>query len=256
MKTAGNTILITGGGSGIGEALAHRFHDLGNTVIVAGRRRDVLEQAIAGRPNMRAMAFDADSVAGVADFARRVTAEQPTLNVVVNNAGIMRFEVLDQPRDLADAEATVTTNLLGPIRLTDALIEHLGRQPDAVLVNVTSGLAFVPFVSAPTYSATKAALHSYTIALREALKGKVEVIELVPPAVQTDLTLGQATRQGYLPLTDFIDEVMSLFHQQPTPREILVQRVAFQRNAEAEHRFDDAVTTLNEMARKAREAQQ
>ncbi|AWN52168.1 SDR family oxidoreductase [Methylobacterium sp. 17Sr1-1] len=256
MKTSGNTILITGGGSGIGQALAQRFHDLGNTIIVAGRRTEALQRTIAGRPNMHAMAFDADSAKDVADFARRVTAEHPALNVVINNAGIMRLEALDQPRDLSDAEATVTTNLLGPIRLTDALIEHLGRQPDAALVNVTSGLAFVPLVSAPTYSATKAALHSYTVALREALKGKVEVIELVPPAVQTDLTPGQATRQGYLPLADFIDEVMSLFQEQPTPREILVQRVGFQRNAEAEHRFDDAVTTLNEMARKAREAQQ
>lgn len=256
MKISGNTILITGGGSGIGEALAHRFHDLGNTVIVAGRRKDVLEQAIAGRPNMHAMAFDADSAAGVADFAQRVTAGFPTLNVLINNAGIMRYEALDRQRDLGDAEATVTTNLLGPIRLTDALIDHLGRQPDAALINVTSGLAFVPLVFAPTYSATKAAMHSYTVALREALKGRVEVIELVPPAVQTGLTPGQATRQGYLPLADFIDEVMALFQQQPTPREILVQRVGFQRQAEAEHRFDEALTTLNEMARKARAAQQ
>ncbi|MCJ2036453.1 SDR family oxidoreductase [Methylobacterium sp. J-068] len=256
MKTSGNTILITGGGSGIGQALAQRFHDLGNTVIVAGRRTEALQRTIAGRPNMHAMAFDADSAEGVADFAPRVTAQHPALNVVINNAGIMRSEVLDQPRDLSDAEATVITNLLGPIRLTDALIEHLGRQPDATLVNVTSGLAFVPLVSAPTYSATKAALHSYTVALREALKGKVEVIELVPPAVQTDLTPGQATRQGYLPLADFIEEVMSLIQEQPTPREILVQRVGFQRQAEAEHRFEEAVTTLNEMARKAREAQQ
>ncbi|MCJ2057074.1 SDR family oxidoreductase [Methylobacterium sp. J-048] len=256
MKTSGNTILITGGGSGIGQALAQRFHDLGNAVIVAGRRTEALQQTIAGRPNMHAIVFDADSAEGVADFARRVTAEHPALNVVINNAGIMRSEALDQPRDLSDAEATVITNLLGPIRLTDGLINHLGRQPDAALVNVTSGLAFVPLVSAPTYSATKAALHSYTVALREVLKGKVEVIELVPPAVQTDLTPGQATRQGYLPLADFIDEVMSLFQEQPTPREILVQRVRFQRRAEVERRFDEAVTTLNEMARKAHEAQQ
>ncbi len=256
MKISGNTILITGGGSGIGEQLAHHFHDLGNTVIVAGRREDALQRAIAGRPKMHAIAFDAESLRGVADFARRVTAEHPALNVLINNAGIMRFEALDRSRDLADAEATVTTNLLGPIRLTNALIEHLGHQPDAVLINVTSGLAFVPLVAAPTYSATKAALHSYTVALREALKGKVEVIELVPPAVQTDLTQGQATRQGYMPLPDFIDEVMGLFQQQPTPREILVQRVAFQRNAEAEHRFDEAVTTLNDRPRTAREARQ
>ncbi|AWN42878.1 SDR family oxidoreductase [Methylobacterium durans] len=254
MKTSGNTILITGGGSGIGQALAHRFHDLGNTVIVAGRRTQALQQTIAGRRNMHAMAFDADRAEGVEDFAWRLVSEHPALNVLVNNAGIMRFEALDERRDLSDTEATVTTNLLGPIRLTNALVEHLSRQPDAALINVTSGLAFVPLVATPTYSATKAAMHSYTVALREALKGKIEVIELVPPAVQTDLTPGQSTREGYLPLADFIDEVMSLFQQQPTPGEILVQRVGFQRNAEAEDRFDEAVTMLNEIARKARDA--
>jgi uncharacterized oxidoreductase len=171
------------------------------------------------------------------------------LNVVINNAGIMRFEALDQARDLSDAEATITTNLLGPIRLTDALTEHLLGQPDAALINVSSGLAFVPLTATPTYSATKAAIHSYTVSLREALKGRIEVIELVPPAVQTDLTPGQATREGYLPLADFIDEVMALFQQQPTPREILVQRVAFLRHAEAEHRFDHAVMSLNDAVR-------
>jgi len=256
MRISGNTILVTGGGSGIGQALAHRFHDLGNTVIVAGRRMEVLQQTIAGRANMHAVAFDAGRADDIADFARRVVAEHPALNVLVNNAGIMRFEVLDQYRDLGDAEATVTTNLLGPIRLTNALIEHLGRQPDAALVNVSSGLGFVPLIAAPTYSATKAALHSYTVALREALKDKVEVIELVPPAVQTDLTPGQSAREGYLPLAEFADEVMTLFRQQPTPREILVQRVAFLRNAEAERPFDETVKTLNDFAREARETQQ
>jgi uncharacterized oxidoreductase len=254
MKTSGNTILITGGGSGIGEALAHRFHDLGNTVIVAGRRVEALEQVAIGRPGIHAMALDIADAEHITAFAKRVVAEHPALNVVINNAGIMRFEALDQARDLSDAEATITTNLLGPIRLTDALIEHLLGRPDAALINVSSGLAFVPLTATPTYSATKAAIHSYTVSLREVLKGKVEVIELVPPAVQTHLTPGQATREGYLPLADFIDEVMALFQQQPTPREILVQRVAFQRNAEAEGRFDETVMTLNDAARKAREA--
>lgn len=255
MKISGNTILITGGGSGIGEALAHRFHDLGNTVIVAGRRRRALEQVATGRPGIHVITLDIADAGDIAAFAQRVVAKYPALNVVINNAGIMRFEALDQARDLSDAEATITTNLLGPIRLTDALIEHLLERPDAALINVSSGLAFVPLTATPTYSATKAALHSYTVALREVLKDRVEVIELVPPAVQTDLTPGQAAREGYLPLADFIDEVMALFQQQPTPREILVQRVAFQRKAEAEHRFDEAVTTLNDAARKAREAQ-
>ncbi len=253
MKSSGNTILITGGGSGIGAALAHRLHDAGNTVIVAGRRQEALEQACAGRARMSAAAFDVESPESIAGLAKRVVADHPALNVLINNAGIMRFEALDRARDLADAEATIATNLLGPIRLTNALVEHLGAQPDAAVVNVSSGLAFVPLVVTPTYSATKAAIHSYTVALREALKGKIEVIELVPPAVQTDLTPGQATRQGYMPLRDFIDEVMTLIVRQPTPPEILVERVGFLRFAERENRFDQSLAQVNEMARKARE---
>jgi uncharacterized oxidoreductase len=254
MNNSGNTILITGGGSGIGEALAHRFHDAGNVVIIAGRRQDALDTAAAGRPNIHTMTLDVESAEGVADFAARVLAAFPALNVLINNAGIMRFEVLDQARDLADAEATITTNLLGPIRLTNALIDHLVAQPDATIVNVTSGLAFVPLISTPTYNATKAAIHSYTIAMRAALAGKVEVIELAPPAVQTGLTPGQETRQGYQPLDEFADEVMTLFGQRPTPPEILVQRVGFLRNAEREGRFDATLVQLNEFARQAREA--
>ncbi len=254
MKTSGQTMLITGGGSGIGQALAQRFHDLGNTVIIAGRRQDALERACAGRPHMHAWTFDVDTVAGVADFARRVIAAHPTLNILINNAGIMRFETLDQSRDLSVAEATITTNLLGPIRMIDALIDHLVSQPDAAIVNVTSGLAFVPLTTSPTYSATKAAIHSYTISLRAALQGRVEVIELAPPAVQTDLTPGQATRPGYLPLQDFADEVIALFQQQPTPAEILVERVGFLRFAEAQGRFDETLGALNAFVAKARAA--
>jgi uncharacterized oxidoreductase len=255
MKRSGNTILITGGGSGIGEALAHRFHDQGNTVIVAGRRMEALEQACAGRANMHALTLDIDSADGVKDFAARAIAEHPALNVVIHSAGIMRFEVLDQSRDLADAEATIATNLLGPIRLTDALIDHLVTQSDAAIVTVTSGLAFVPLLTTPTYNATKAAIHSYTVSLREVLKGRAEVIELAPPAVQTGLTPGQENRPGYQPLDEFADEVMALFNQQPTPSEILVERVKFLRNAEAEGRFDATVTQLNDFAKAAREGQ-
>jgi uncharacterized oxidoreductase len=252
MKTSGNTILITGGGSGIGEALAHRLHDAGNTVILAGRRRNALERAIAGRENMHAIELDVESADGITDVARRLLAEHPALNVLVNNAGIMRFEVLDRSRELADAEATITTNLLGPIRLTNALIDHLVQQSGAAIVNVTSGLAFVPLIVTPTYNATKAAIHSYTIAMREALKGRVEVIELVPPAVQTGLTPGQESRPGYQPLDEFADEVMALLSQVPTPPEILVERVGFLRSAEAEGRFDQTLAQLNDFAAKAR----
>ncbi|NYD90987.1 SDR family oxidoreductase [Sphingomonas melonis] len=252
MTPQGNTILITGGGSGIGEALAHRLHDAGNTVIVAGRRRDALDRAMAGREHMHAIELDVESADGIADFARRLLAAHPGLNVLINNAGIMRFEALDRSRDLADAEATITTNLLGPIRLTNALIDHLVQQRDAVIVNVTSGLAFVPLIVTPTYNATKAAIHSYTVTLREALKGKVEVIELAPPGVQTALTPGQESRPGYQPLESFADEVMALLSQQPTPPEILVERVGFLRRAEAEGRFDETLQQLNAFAARER----
>lgn len=252
MKNSGNTILITGGGSGIGEALAHRFHDAGNTVIVAGRRQGALDAAAAGRPNIHTMTLDVESAGAIEDFAKRVVAAFPALNVLINNAGIMKFEDLAHRRDLADAEATVVTNLLGPIRLTNALIDHLTVQADAAIVNVTSGLAFVPRIDAATYCATKAAIHSYTVSLRETLKDRIEVIELVPPGVQTELTPGQVDRSGYMPLADFADEVMALFAQRPTPPEILVERVKPLRNAETEGRFDAMVTMLSQIAKATR----
>lgn len=254
MKTSGNTILMTGGGSGIGEALAHRFHDRGDTVIIVGRRREALEQAAVGRERIHVMTLDVEDADAVDRFAAQVVTDFPSLNVLFNNAGIMKFEDLTTRRDLADADATITTNILGPIRLTNALIDHLSTQPDAAIVMVTSGLAFVPLVAAPTYSATKAAIHSYTVSLRTQLADKVEIIELAPPGVQTDLTPGQANRPGYVPLDAFADAVAAQFAQQPTPREILVDEVQFLRQAEREGRFDDTLKTLTERAAQQREA--
>ncbi|WP_019906679.1 SDR family oxidoreductase [Methylobacterium sp. 77] len=251
MKPSGNTILITGGASGIGRELAERFHAQGNTVIIAGRRRERLDEVTAAHDGIVAYVLDVENKADIEAFAVKVVAEHPDLNVLVNNAGIMTAEDVTQSRDLSDAEAMVTTNLLGPIRLTNALIEHLVTKPHAAVINLSSGLAFVPLVSTPTYSATKAAIHSYTVSLRAALKGQVEVIELVPPAVQTELTPGQSTRAGYMPLNAFMDEVMTLFAQQPTPQEILVDRVGFLRFAEAEKRFDQTLTALNDLVRRA-----
>ncbi|MBL8651664.1 MAG: SDR family oxidoreductase [Sphingopyxis sp.] len=247
MKTTGNTILISGGGSGIGLALAQRWHDAGNAVIITGRNAAKLDAAIAGRPNMIAKSLDVTDPAAIAAFAAEIVAEHPETNVLVNNAGIMNAEDVGTKRNLAQAEATVVTNILGPIRLTDALVDHLAAQADAAIVNVTSGLAFVPFPKAPTYSATKAAMHSYTVALRVQLEGKVEVIELAPPAVRTDLTPGQSTREGYMPLDDFADEVMSLFAAQPTPDEILVQNVLPLRNAEANGSFPQVLAMLKSL---------
>lgn len=245
MKATGNTILVTGGGSGIGRALAQRWDDQGNTVIVAGRRQAALDETISGRSNMFAMTLDVESTATIEAFAKKMIAEHPGLNVLVNNAGVMDREDLTARRDLTAAETTIVTNLLGPIRLTNALIDHLRAQPDPAIVNVSSGLAFVPLPSGPTYSATKAAIHSYSVAMREQLRGKVEVIELAPPGVRTDLTPGQATRDGYMPLDDYADEVMSLFGQQPTPEEILVENVRPLRNAEAQGNFAAILARLN-----------
>ena len=246
MKTNGNTILVTGGGSGIGRELARRWHDQGNTVIVAGRSEESLRGTADGYDGIHTMTFDVSDAASIADFAARIVAEFPALNVLVNNAGIMRAEDITDTRDLADAEATITTNLLGPIRLTDALIAHLKGQADAAIVNVTSGLAFVPMPRAATYSATKAALHSYTVSLRAKLQGLVEVIEIAPPAVQTELTPGQSTREGYMPLGDYIDETMQGFATDDTPAEVLTRNVLFLRNAEAEGRFDDALAMTSQ----------
>ena len=244
MKSQGNTMLITGGGSGIGQALAQRWHDLGNRVIVTGRRREALDETIAGRVGMSAMPLDVDDPAAIEAFAAAIIERHPELNVIVHNAGIMRYEDASRRRDLSDAEAMVTTNLLGPIRVTNALIDHLSAQPDAAIVNVTSGLAFVPWTRTPTYSATKAALHSYTMALREALMGRVEVIELAPPAVQTELTPGQSTREGYLPLDEFIDETMRLAQAQPTPAEINIERVHPLRFAERDGAMSERLAML------------
>jgi len=253
MRPSGNTILLTGGGSGIGRALAHRLHDRGDRVIVAGRREDALRETADGRPGIATAVLDVDGD-DLRAFADRVIAEHPDLNVLVNNAGIMKLEPVDRRRDLSDAEATVRTNLLGPIRLIDAFVEHLAAAPDAAIVNVTSGLAFVPLVDAAVYSATKAAMHSYTASLRTVLEGRVRVVELAPPAVQTGLTPGQETRPGYQPLDDFADEVMALWSADPVPDELLVGRVLPLRNAEREGRFDRALADLTAMARKAREA--
>jgi uncharacterized oxidoreductase len=197
------------------------------------------------------MTLDITDAATIDAFAAKLIAEHPALNVLLNNASIMDFEDLTARRDLTVAEATITTNLLGPIRLTNALIDHLTGRGDGVIVNFTSGLGFVPMIDTPTYSATKAAIHSYTVSLREQLRGKAEVIELAPPAVQTGLTPGQETRPDYMPFDAFANEIMTLW-QDPTPPGLLVQNVHFLRDAEREGRFEETLRTLTDRSRKSR----
>jgi uncharacterized oxidoreductase len=227
MKTSGNTILVTGGGSGIGRALAEAFHARGDRVIIAGRRPAALDEVVRANPGLAALSLDLEDPAAIRAFATQLTAQFPALNAVVHNAGIMRPEDLRGGGHLADAEATVATNLLGPIRLTAALLPHLLRQPVAAILTVTSGLAYIPLAGFPTYSATKAALHSYTESLRYQLRDtNVEVIELPPPYVQTELTgAHQADDPNAMPLKDYIAETMQLLATTPTPAEILVERV-------------------------------
>ena len=247
MNITDNTILITGGGTGIGRGLAEALHGAGNTVIIAGRRRAPLEAVVAAHPGMHLVTLDIEDATAIRDFAARLVAEHPRLNVLVNNAGIMRAEdVFAGPDALAIAEATIATNLLGPIRLTSALLPHLLAQPKAAVVNVSSGLAFVPRADTPTYSATKAAIHSYSISLRHQLRNTaVQVIELTPPLVATDLTPGQRDNPRALPLESFIRESMALLAADPNAAEILVERVMMQRRAEATGCFTEVFDMIN-----------
>lgn len=248
MKMTGNTILVTGGGSGIGRGLAEALHALGNQVVIAGRRKTALEETVAANPGMKFLTLDIEDRAAIKPFAERVAAEFPALNVLVNNAGIMRAErLLEQQDDLADAEAIVATNLLGPIRLTAALLPHLRKQPHSAVINVSSGLAFVPLAVTPTYSATKAALHSYTQSLRYQLKDtSTEVVEIVPPYVQTELMNG-ADDPRAMPLNEYIAETMELLTSQPTPAEICVKRVEPLRFAAENGNFAAVFQGLNSM---------
>jgi uncharacterized oxidoreductase len=248
MQLTGNTILITGGGSGIGRGLAEAFQALGNTVIIAGRRQQALDATTAANPGMRSVQLDIDNAEAIRTFGAKMAKEYPALNVVIHNAGIMRPEnLLAQPEDLAGAEAIITTNLLGPIRLTAALLPQLKKQPTATIMTVTSGLAYLPLAMTPTYCATKAAIHSYSLTLRYQLKGtKVEVLELVPPYVQTEL-MGdaQATDPRAMPLKEYIAETMKILIEQPGVTEICVERVYPLRYAEKNGDFDKAFQGFN-----------
>jgi len=247
MKITGNTVFIPGATSGIGLALALALRARGNTVIVGGRRADLLEQIADEHPGLDTERIDTADPDSIADAVTAVRERHPDLNVLIAMAGIMRVEDWHQPSSfLASAESIVTTNVLGPLRLIGALIEHLQTRPDPAIVTVSSGLAFAPLRATPSYNASKAAIHLLSESLRLQLADtSVQVIELVPPSVRTGLLPGQQTSEFAMPLDDFIREVMDLLETAPKATEILVDRVKFLRFGEARGDYDQVVDTLN-----------
>lgn len=240
MKLSGNTIVITGGGSGIGRGLAEAFHKLDNQVIISGRRRGHLDQVVAANPGMAAIELDITDPASIDRAAIQLVRDHPGLNVLFNNAGIMLPDEAGGRIDERLLIDTITTNLMGPIRMSSALIEHLKQSDAAVIAYTSSILGFVPLVFTAVYSATKAALHSYVLSQRFLLKGTgVRVLEMAPPWVRTDLMNSREAEQA-MPLDEFIAQTMDVFATDAD--EILVKSARpFRANVgPMEHAFVDA----------------
>lgn len=245
MNITKNTILITGGTSGIGRALAEFFHQQGNKVIIAGRRQELLDEIAAANSGLKGIQLDLSDPDAVDIFAKNICEQYPDLNILFNNAGISRREDLTSDRvDLPITRSIIETNIFSVIQLTTALLPILKQQAESTIITTTSALAFVPFAAYPTYCASKAFLHSWLQSLRFQLREtKVKVLELAPPYVQTELTgPNQATDPYAMPLTDFISEVTQILSGQAALQgEILVERVIkdrwAERNDEYEKRF-------------------
>ena len=188
MKLSKRTVLITGGTSGIGLEFAKQLTERGNTVLITGRDQEKLDSAKRNLPKVKLFRSDVSSPAEIEMLFKAVTEAFPELDTLINNAGIMRNLDLNKDRELRNVTKEIDINLSGPIQMVQQFLPHLKRQPNAMVVNVSSGLAFVPFPLSPVYSAAKAAIHAYTRCLRVQLKGtSVTVVELAPPGVETPL---------------------------------------------------------------------
>ncbi|WP_460817751.1 SDR family oxidoreductase [Microbacterium petrolearium] len=245
MDITRDTVFIPGATSGIGLALARRLQDRGSTVIIGGRRQELLDR-LAAEHGFGAVRIDTTDPDSIRAASAEVIARWPEVNAVVLMAGIMVPEDWRTPAFLDTAERIVETNVLGPIRLIAAFIEHLRSRPAATIVTVSSGLASVPLRPTPTYNASKAFVHMLSESIRLQLEGTgVAVTEVVPPSVQTDFMPGQAENPLAMPLGEFADEVLSLLETQPEAHEILVERVKFLRFAEVRGEYDQVVEAIN-----------
>lgn len=245
MQMTDNTVLVTGGGTGIGRGLAESLHRLGNRVVIAGRRSEPLKATASANPGIEYLHLDQSDPADIQRVAAELTDRYPDINVVLNNAGIQLVEDLTGG-DVAAAESMVAINLLGPIRLTAALLPTLMAQPRAAILNVTSGLGFVPNHINPTYSATKAALHSYTQSLRFQLcDTAIQVIEIIPPHVQTGLQGERGHDPKAMPLDSYIAETMSLLQARPQATEMVVRRAQPLRFAERDGTYEQLYAAIN-----------
>jgi uncharacterized oxidoreductase len=247
MNLGGHTVLITGGGSGIGRGLAEMFHAHGSHVIIAARDEGRLADVQRSHPGIDALALDLRDAESTRHFVSELLEHQPDLDIVVHNGGITHAETIGQG-DAALAEEIIAVNLLGTIRLNSALVGHLRAQPEATIITLGSGLAFLPRFFQPTYCASKAAIHSYTQSLRYQLKdSSVRVLELIPPYVRTSFSgPHQAHDPHAMPLGDFITELTAILSSDPTPDEICVDGVRFERDAQASGNYDALFTEMND----------
>lgn len=251
MKISNNTILITGGTSGIGRGLAEALHKRGNKVIIAGRRKNLLDEITSKNPGMEGVEIDVSDQKQIEKFAATIKSKYPNLNVLVNNAGITTLEDWNNNNvDVSAIHNLIATNISAVIGLTAALLPQLKKNKNAAVITTTSGLAFIPLAIAPTYSATKAFLHSWLQSLRYQLRDSgIEILELAPPYVATEFGgEKQANDPRAMPLNEYVSEVMQILESGEMPDgEILVERVKDFRIAERNGSYSNFFETLNKM---------